>query len=74
MQCESEGIIRRQIVKLITALFVYNKLRYVILHSYSNRNNLFSVYVMILRYKMNAISLFQTLFIESGIIMTSVHH
>ncbi|XP_025191469.1 uncharacterized protein LOC112591762 [Melanaphis sacchari] len=26
MQCESEGIIRRQIVKLITALFVYNKL------------------------------------------------
>ncbi|XP_060838951.1 uncharacterized protein LOC132920516 [Rhopalosiphum padi] len=26
MQCESEGIIRRQIVKLITALFVYNEL------------------------------------------------
>lgn len=29
MQCESEGIIRRQIIKLITALFNYNKLRYV---------------------------------------------
>lgn len=29
MQYESEGIIRRQIVKLITALFIHNKLRYV---------------------------------------------
>lgn len=74
MQCESEGIVRRQIVKLITALFVYNELRYVILHSYYNRNNLFSIYYIILRYKMNAISLFQTLFIESSIIMTSVCH
>lgn len=72
MQCESEGIIRRQIVKLITALFVYNELRY-FLYSY-NRNNLFSAYY-ILRNKINVILLFQTLFIEPGIIvMTSIHH
>lgn len=29
MQYESEGIIRRQIVKLITVLFIHNELRYV---------------------------------------------
>lgn len=32
MQFESEGIIRRQIVKLITALFFHNELRYVYLY------------------------------------------
>lgn len=74
MQCESEGIIRRQIVKLITALFVYNELRYVTLHLYYNRYNLFSVDYIILRYKMNVISLFPTLFIEFSIVMTNVRH
>lgn len=29
MQYESEGIIRRQVVKLITALFIHNTLKYV---------------------------------------------
>jgi len=55
MQYESEGIIRRQIIKLLTALSNYNELRYVILYP-SNRNNLvFTVYYIMLMYKMKAI-------------------
>jgi len=34
----------------------------------------YSIIYLILRYKMNAISLFQTLFIESSIVMTSIRH
>jgi len=44
MQYESEGIIRRQIVKLITALYINNKLRYVILYPYNRNNLVFTIF------------------------------
>jgi len=44
MQYESEGIIRRQIVKLITALYINNELRYVVLHLYNINNLVFTIF------------------------------